>query len=154
MNTEYTQGLKKRNMKRLEYPPLVLLIVGLHLSRKTVRHNRPIRRAGFMSCEAPSNCDSTWGPNRLLPKHYINNIKIWLNAFRVIVILQPFKFCFKNMWAPWVRGTQALLLLLLCKSGTAHTVKTVFPETRSSVWNAWPVTWFLSLIIIHADRSL
>jgi len=38
---------------------------------------RPQYTAGFRSCEAPSNCDSMWGPNCHINKHYVNNfIKI------------------------------------------------------------------------------
>jgi len=48
-------------------------------------------------------------------------IKMLLNAFRVIVILQPFIFFFIN-FGPLESGggPKVLLLLLLCKSGTAR----------------------------------
>jgi len=70
------------------------------------RHFFPATRAGFRSCEAPSNCDSTWRPNRPIPKHYINN-------FIKLIFLYKFGGPLES------GGPQALLLLLLCKSATA-----------------------------------
>jgi len=61
----------------------------------------------------PHGAPTTQYPNT---KTYINDfIKIWLNAFRVIVILQPFYYFYKFF--------EALLqkkhcFLLLCKSAT------------------------------------
>jgi len=54
--------------------------------------------------------------------NYINNfIKILLNVFRGIVILQPFLFIFYKFGRPHESGgPQALLLLLLCKSATVY----------------------------------
>jgi len=61
------------------------------------------------------------GPPNAPNPNYINNfIKMLLNSFRDIVILQPFIYFFINLGAPWVRGPQALLLLLLCKSATVY----------------------------------
>jgi len=65
-----------------------------------------ITRARFRSCEAPSNCDSTSGPNHPIPKlAYINNLnKFLLNAFGANVILQPFEFVFIILGGPLSPG--------------------------------------------------